>query len=90
MKKRSAILVLLAVAAPALAQSAPQATARSEKALYTCWYSDEGKLTGVTPAAAGEIPHYLQLTGRGGDKAWAYAIRSADGHDCPAHRPSQD
>jgi len=96
MKKLLAVLTLVAVSAPAWAQTGAQtpsqqvqtAQAEGQKTLYTCWYSASGNFTGTSSAPANEPVHLLQITGRGGDRAWAYAIHSVDGHDCPTSLPN--
>lgn len=90
MKKIFALAAVLAFSAPALAQSNSQQTQAdnsSENGVITCWYSDSGKFTGASPAERDEHLRYLYLTGRGGNHAWAYAIRSSDAQDCPRHTP---
>lgn len=89
MKKLSALALFLAVATPALAQNSSQQTAQndSQSGIFTCWYSSAGKLTGAQPTNADVRVHNVVLTGRGGDQAWAYAIRSTDGHECPRLLP---
>lgn len=77
--KLLAVVCLFALAAPALAQDAAPIT--------TCWYNQDGKLTGTSAGAPGTHIRYVYLTGRGGDKTWAYAIRSADAQECPARVP---
>jgi hypothetical protein len=79
MMKFTPALFLIALAAPALAQ-----TAAPEKVAYTCWYNTSGKLTAAKPAEGKPAPGNFVTTGRGGDQAWAYGIKSADGHECPA------
>jgi hypothetical protein len=74
-------LAFVALAAPALAQATP---APAEKVAYTCYYSASGKLTTAKPAEGTPVPRYFVTTGRGGDQAWAYGIKSVDGHECPA------
>jgi len=90
MKKLFAIAAVLAFAAPALAQSNSQqhqADNSAQTGVITCWYSDSGKFTSAGPADRDEHLRYLYLTGRGGNQAWAYAIRSSDAQDCPRHAP---
>ena len=72
-----------AVAMPALAQTTPDSQP-VEKVAYTCWYNASGKLTGAKPAEGTPVPSSFVPTGRGGDRAWAYGIKSTDGHECPA------
>jgi len=88
MKNFSAALLLVAVSAPAFAQSgtSPAQTAAHE-ATFICWYNPQGKLTSAEPSATNGPIRYLMLTGRGDDHAWAYKIHSTDGHDCPARVP---
>ncbi|GAA0542507.1 hypothetical protein FHS83_000272 [Rhizomicrobium palustre] len=77
----AALLALSALAFPAMAEETPA------PGVITCWYNDNGKLTGVTPASTSEHVNYLYNTGRGGDQAWAYAVHGAKTEDCPARRP---
>ena len=90
MKKIFAFAAALAFAAPALAQSNSeqhQADNSAQTGVITCWYSDSGKFTSAGPAERDEHLRYLYLTGRGGNQAWAYAIRSTDAQDCPRRTP---
>lgn len=77
-------LLVVALAAPAFAQSQP-APAAGEKVPYACWYNGAGKLTGATPTQTLVPQQVFTSTGRGGDHAWMYGIHSTDGRDCPAH-----
>jgi hypothetical protein len=79
MSKFVAAALVLAFAAPALAQSA----APAEKVAYVCWYNAAGKFTSATKATSVEGPRTFTTTGRGGDQAWAIGIKSVDGADCP-------
>jgi hypothetical protein len=81
MKKFFALACLLALSAPALAQDA------APQKVYTCWYGADGKLKSAEPTTGDIHVRYLYDTGRGGDHAWAYAIHSDDGNDCPVHVP---
>lgn len=82
MKIFAPALVLFAAMAPALAQSAPAAPA--EKIAYICFYNAAGKFTSAKPAAEGKtVRGEFVSTGRGGDQAWVYGVKSTDGSDCP-------
>ncbi len=79
MKIFASALVFAALAAPTLAQSAP-----AEKVPYVCFYNAAGKFTFAKPAEPGTPANgNFVTTGRGGDQAWAYGVRSVDGTDCP-------
>lgn len=81
MKIFTPALMLLAMSVPALAQSTPAAPA--EKVVYICYYNAAGKFTSSKPAEGKIVPGTFVTTGRGGDHAWVYGIKSTDGNDCP-------
>lgn len=81
MKIFTPAFVVLAMSVPALAQSTPATPA--EKVAYTCYYNAAGKLTSAKPADDKIARGSFVPTGRGGDQAWVYGIRSTDGSDCP-------
>jgi hypothetical protein len=77
-------LAVLAFAVPALAQSNPPAPT-GEKISYVCWYDANGKLTGAQAVGQAPATNKFIVTGRGGDRTWAYILKSTDGRDCPDH-----
>ena len=85
MFKYASVVLLAAVAAPAFAQATPDQTtpATAEKAAYICWYNQAGSLTSAQIVPSGKVPRNFVITGRGGDKSWAYGLNSVDGKDCP-------
>lgn len=84
MKIFTPALVFLTLAAPALAQSSPASAPAGTPVAYVCYYNAAGKFTSAKPAAEGQIVRgSFQTTGRGGDTAWVYGLKSIDGSDCP-------
>lgn len=81
MHKVASVFLIAALAAPAFAQTAPAA---GEKTPYVCWYNQSGKLTSAQAFPNSRAPQAFISTGRGGDKTWAYGLKSVDGKDCPA------
>ena len=78
MKIFTPAVLALALLAPAVAQSTPEPVA------YICYYNAAGKFTSAKPAEPGKVvPANFQTTGRGGDQALTYGIKSVDGSDCP-------
>jgi len=97
MKKLAAILLLAAMSAPAFAgsttansKSMQAMQASNQKSYYLCWYSDDGNLASTVDIGNKMKiePYYLELTGRGGDHAWAYEIHSMNGRNCPSSVPN--
>jgi hypothetical protein len=72
---------LLIAAVPAWANEA------SDAGLITCWYNQNGKLTGSTPAEAGAKPGTTIQTAEGGDRAWNRTVVGDDASACPAKLP---
>jgi hypothetical protein len=93
MKTLLVAALLAAAALPASAQNSPQNPPQGQapqKPLITCMYNESGKFTTAETNTAYAHPRVTVLTGRGGDKAWAYAIRAEGASNCPAHVPPQD